>query len=131
MAEKFSEGEWFLHDDGRTIYAGRADEDSEGCFPWPGKAFVCEVGDRVEGLEGDDPIADANARLIVAAPAMYEAIRDQVAWIERLLQTLEHRAVHDGRGNTVNGFAFAAVPDWDLRQKLESLKQDLSLVEPT
>jgi hypothetical protein len=72
---KFSEGEWWLGDDGRTVYAGRADEDAPGVYPWPGKALVCEVWDTVEGLEGDDPVADANARLISAGPALYEACR--------------------------------------------------------
>jgi hypothetical protein len=77
MAEsRCSPGEWWLHEDGRTVYAGRAPDDAPGVFPWPGEHFVCEVGDTVEGLDGDDPVADANARLIAAAPAMYEALRD-------------------------------------------------------
>ncbi len=60
------------------------------------------------------------------------ACRDQAAWIERLLQRLEHRDVTDQRGNVVNGFAFAAVPDWEMRQKLESLREDIkAATEPT
>jgi hypothetical protein len=60
---------------------------------------------------------------------LIEAVRDQIAWIERLLQQLEYRNVLDHRQNIVNGFAGAFVPDWDLRQKLDSLKEDLSLTE--
>jgi hypothetical protein len=31
----------------------------------------------------------------------------------------------------VNGFAFAPVPDWELRQKLESLKEDVAKATET
>jgi hypothetical protein len=71
-------------------------------------------------------ISEANMRLIASAPDLLEACRDTVAWIERHLQTLEHRDVHDARGNIVNGFAAAIVPDWDMRQKLESLREDIA-----
>lgn len=52
--------------------------------------------------------------------------QNQVAWIERLLQNLEHRTIYDRSGNPVNGFAGSMVPDWDLKQKLDSLKEDIA-----
>jgi hypothetical protein len=69
---------------------------------------------------------EANARLIAAAPDLLAACRDQMAWIYRLLQSLEHRTTYDDRGNPVNGFAFSGVPEWDLRQKLQSLSDDVA-----
>lgn len=111
----------------------------EGKPRWtPGPWTVYEtIRERpIYGIEtlGGDLVArtvyrEADARLIAAAPAMAEAIRDQIAWIERLLQILEHRLVTNAFGEVVYSFAAAIVPDWDLRQKLDSLKDNLRLAE--
>jgi hypothetical protein len=50
-----------------------------------------------------------------------------IAWIEWHLKNLEHRRVYDVHGNAINhGMAFSPIPDWDMRQKLESLRDDLA-----
>jgi hypothetical protein len=59
-------------------------------------------------------------------PEAKAVLRDIALWIRRRLETLEHRSVTDERGRYVNGFAFSAVPDWELRQKLEAIDEDLA-----
>jgi hypothetical protein len=55
------------------------------------------------------------------------ACRNQIAWIERHLQNLEYRVTEQPYcGHGGNGFSGAMIPDWDLRQKLESLREDLA-----
>ena len=53
-------------------------------------------------------------------------------WIERRLLVLEHRDTSTtsstGFVNT-NGFAFSAVPDWELRQKLSLANEILGICE--
>lgn len=67
--------------------------------------------------------AKANAELFMASPGLLESCRDTIAWIERRLQSTEHRTVYDDAGNPVNGFTFSPVPEWEMRQKLHSLKE--------
>lgn len=76
-----------------------------------------------------DETVDANACLIASAPDLIAALKDQAAWIERLLQAIEHRTVHDQSGNPINGFAFSPVPEWEMRQKLDSLREDIAKTE--
>jgi len=58
---------------GREIYC----EDQER-YPH----CLAEVYDTAEALEGDDPEADANARLIAAAPELLDALREALIWVE-------------------------------------------------
>jgi hypothetical protein len=91
------------------------------------RIVIAEIQEDIGDTDSEDrEVRQRIARLIAAAPALLAACRDQAAWIERLLQMLEHRTTCDQRGNPVNSFAFAAVPDWDLRQKLESLREDVA-----
>ena len=54
-----------------------------------------------------------------------EAVRNQVAWIERLLAgDLKSRGHADQSGHP-HGYTVAEVPDWDLRQKLFILRESL------
>lgn len=63
--------------------------------------------------------------------ACLAACRDQAAWIERFLQChLEHRSIPPSEpGDKGDGFSGAMIPEWDLRQKLELLKEDITLCE--
>jgi hypothetical protein len=45
-------------------------------------SFICDVLDTTEGLEGDCPEADANGRLIAAAPDLLAACRALVETFE-------------------------------------------------
>lgn len=58
---------------------------------------------------------------------LLEAVKNQKAWIERLLEKLQHKTT--GRDPHTNGYAYAEAIDWDLRQKLDSLKEDIAKAE--
>lgn len=64
--------------------------------------------------------------------AQIAALQDACKWIERRLQSLEYRYTST-RGPTgsvnKNGFAFSAVPEWELRQKLEEYSAALGKLE--
>jgi hypothetical protein len=47
-------------------------------------------------------------------------------WIETKLGQLEYKSTGSGFGKPMNGFAFSAVPDWELRQKLEPITEGKS-----
>jgi hypothetical protein len=47
-------------------------------------------------------------------------------WIEGRLNQLEYKSTGSGFGKPMNGFAFSAVPDWELRQKLELITEGKS-----
>ena len=57
-------GPWEIVDE-RTVYGPPNEHGSD--------RFICDVGDTLEALEGDCPEADANARLIAAAPDLLYA----------------------------------------------------------
>jgi prepilin-type N-terminal cleavage/methylation domain-containing protein len=48
-----------------------------------GMRSVCEVVEYFEGIEGDDPIADANARLIAAAPELLATCEETIRYREQ------------------------------------------------
>lgn len=133
MATKHTPGPWTV--DGTVafgaygVWTKDADPRNRGHDGAGYQVQICSMNP----MDRDTPIGkeerDANARLIAAAPTMAETIRDQAAWIERLLQQLEHHDVRNARGDVTNGFAGAVVPEWELRQKLEGLKEDLALIE--
>ena len=55
-----------------------------------------------------------------------ECVRNQIAWIKRLLGgDLKSRGHSDMSGHP-HGFTVAEVPDWDLRQKLAILEEALN-----
>ena len=86
--------------------------------------LMLAAADRLELVERQE---EELTRLRASNAELLAACRNQVAWIERLLETLEYRVTQEPqRGHGGNGFAFAAVPDWDMRQKLESLKEDIT-----
>lgn len=54
-----------------------------------------------------------------------QCVRDQIAWIKRLLDSdVKARGTTDQSGHP-HGYAIVEVPDWDLRQKLEYLEESL------
>lgn len=76
--------------------------DQHSSFPWlvnsmreiiggPDEILLAEVYDTAEGLEGDCPEADANARLIASAPDLLAALR-------RLVSMIEDRTILDVAG---------------------------------
>lgn len=80
------------------------------------------------GIEEDE--AHANARLISAAPELLEEMSDQIAWLKHYLSQLVHVSTRDDHGQIVNGFAAAQIPDWAIKQKLESLEAAIRKAQP-
>lgn len=84
---------------------------------WPS-----QLGDRLGFISAIQ--ADAREGM-VASERLRPTVVDLHLWVERRLQSLEHRDTSTRNPSTgqvkSNGFAFSAVPDWELRQKLESI----------
>lgn len=57
------------------------------------------------------------------------ACKNQTVWIARLLEGPRlSRGYSDPSGHP-HGYAVVEIPDWDLRQKLESLREGIALAE--
>lgn len=58
---------------------------------------------------------------------MNELLIDLSLWMERHLQTLHHRENKVGYPGCQNpqGYAVAEIPDWELRQKLQTVRKAL------
>lgn len=70
-------------------------------------------GRQAANAEGEASLAEAAIDLLLV---------DLALWIERSLQNLKHRDTFSGR-QIVNIYAVAEIPDWELRQKLEDIRE--------
>lgn len=65
MFEKFTPGPWSMDSTGSVVNASGG--------------YVAEAFDGLPGSDTDQEIASANARLVAAAPELFEALRELVA----------------------------------------------------
>lgn len=73
--------------------------------------------------------AEANARLIAASPAIVEELTNFRAWLMYWKTRTISQQSKDERGHVTNSWAACPIPDWDVKQKLESIEQLLSSLE--
>ena len=100
-------------------------------------------------MSGPNPSVSSNPVLLDPPPGLTEGrqrIRDSVEkweaerkqkrdatlnsvrlWIKRHLESLHARSNSTGPGLKANGYAVAEIPDWELRQMLESVEEELGL----
>jgi hypothetical protein len=62
-------------------------------------------------------------------PELRESLLDQAAWIRRLLQTMQTRTSGNPHNEGWNSWAVAEVPEWELRQKLQSLEESIAATQ--
>lgn len=80
---KFTKGPWVAETNGCMVYTRAIVDEHRVSGYGAGSSFICDLNDH-EYHEYSDPIEQlANARLIAAAPEMYEALRQ----CEQLLRT--------------------------------------------
>jgi hypothetical protein len=57
-------------------------------------------------------------------------LRDQRAWLKHYLDNYTaHQQVKDERGHVTNSFNGVVIPDWAVKQKLESLDSTIAKAE--
>lgn len=64
-----------------------------------------------------------------AAPELLEAVRNLRAWLEYWKGRTISQQSKDERGNVTNSWAACPIPDWDVKQKLQSLEELVAKAE--
>ena len=85
------------------------------------KVWIAQVSSLLygAGLPGE---AEANARLIAAAPDQHETLRTDAAFLRHYLANYIVSVVtRDERGYPTNSFAAVQIPDWAVKQRLDDI----------
>lgn len=65
-------------------------------------------------------------RIISLVDILLETLRSDRLFLKRYLDQLVHISTRDDKGNIVNGFAAAQIPDWTLRQRIDDIEAGLA-----
>jgi hypothetical protein len=75
----------------------------------------------------DVNVSDADMRVIAVSPEMLDELKETRACFRIFLEKLEHETT--GQDPKTNGYAYAKVPEWFLRQRIYAWDQIIAMAE--
>jgi hypothetical protein len=75
-------------------------------------------------------LSESNARLIAISPDLLSDQRHTIAWLTRFLETKLAYIPDSDQSGHPHGYSVVQIPDWEVKQKLDSLKETLARLEP-